>query len=260
MVLPLEPGWEEVKDETTGRVYYWNTQTDATSWERPCKAAPPPPPQPPPPPSGAGAESYSTSAIFTSEELGGDVVAWLQKHEVILSPGCPPPITTFEAARLPPSIYAEIAKAGFPSPTPIQAASWAPALQGRDVIGIAKTGSGKTLGFLAPAFVRILAERRNVRPRRPTEPASLFSGFLVFLTSSGPPWATPVPPPLPPVHSGHRPTFCRAMWLGATHPRRPCRCLQTHPPIPAPLAFTCVKTHIHFPPHPFQMSQCPVLH
>lgn len=194
MVLPLEPGWEEVKDETTGRVYYWNTQTDATSWERPCKAAPPPPPQPPPPPSGAGAESYSTSAIFTSEELGGDVVAWLQKHEVILSPGCPPPITTFEAARLPPSIYAEIAKAGFPSPTPIQAASWAPALQGRDVIGIAKTGSGKTLGFLAPAFVRILAERRNVRPRRPTKPASLFSGFLVFLASSGPPWATPVPP------------------------------------------------------------------
>ena len=163
MVLPLAPGWEEVSDPSTGRTYYWNTRTDATSWERPTA--------PPPPPEGAAAAgvaaSYSADKVFTPDELSGDVAEWMRKHEVIISPGCPPPITTFEAARLPPSIMSEIARAGFTSPTPIQAASWAPALQGRDVIGIAKTGSGKTLGFLAPAFVRILAERRSVSTRPP---------------------------------------------------------------------------------------------
>jgi ATP-dependent RNA helicase DDX5/DBP2 len=36
-------------------------------------------------------------------------------------------------------------------------------LQGRDCVGVAKTGSGKTLGFLIPAFIRITTERRDPR-------------------------------------------------------------------------------------------------
>ena len=40
----------------------------------------------------------------------------------------------------------------FPSPTPIQAQSWPIALNGDDIISVAKTGSGKTLAFLLPAF------------------------------------------------------------------------------------------------------------
>lgn len=39
----------------------------------------------------------------------------------------------------------EIRKAGFTEPTPIQAQGWPIALSGNDMIGIARTGSGKTL-------------------------------------------------------------------------------------------------------------------
>ena len=42
--------------------------------------------------------------------------------------------------------------AAFPAPSPIQAAAWPVALAGDDLIAVAKTGSGKTLGFLLPAF------------------------------------------------------------------------------------------------------------
>lgn len=44
------------------------------------------------------------------------------------------------------------------APTPIQAQGWPVALEGRDLVAVAKTGSGKTCGFLLPALVRI-AER-----------------------------------------------------------------------------------------------------
>jgi hypothetical protein len=58
------------------------------------------------------------------------------------------------------------ATATFDAPTPIQATCWPIALAGRDVIGIAETGSGKTLGFFLPALMHI---RRDPSPpgRRP---------------------------------------------------------------------------------------------
>lgn len=46
-------------------------------------------------------------------------------------------------------------QAGFTAPTPIQAQSWPIALQGRDIVAIAKTGSGKTLGYLIPGFIHL---------------------------------------------------------------------------------------------------------
>mmetsp|Transcript_2064 Transcript_2064/g.4467 ORF Transcript_2064/g.4467 Transcript_2064/m.4467 type:complete len:487 (+) Transcript_2064:244-1704(+) len=45
--------------------------------------------------------------------------------------------------------------AGFTEPSPIQARAWPVALAGKDLIAVAKTGSGKTLGFLLPVFHRI---------------------------------------------------------------------------------------------------------
>ncbi|KAL5996562.1 hypothetical protein ACLOJK_026642 [Asimina triloba] len=56
---------------------------------------------------------------------------------------------------------ASIQCAGFSSPTPIQAQTWPIALQSRDIVAIAKTGSGKTLGYLLPAFVHLKRCRNN---------------------------------------------------------------------------------------------------
>lgn len=59
------------------------------------------------------------------------------------------------------------ATATFAKPTPIQSTCWPVALAGRDVIGIAETGSGKTLGFFLPALMHLragdAARRRGVR-------------------------------------------------------------------------------------------------
>ncbi|KAJ1454247.1 P-loop containing nucleoside triphosphate hydrolase protein [Pelagophyceae sp. CCMP2097] len=49
----------------------------------------------------------------------------------------------------------------YPAPTPTQAISWPLALQLADLISVAKTGSGKTLGFLLPAFHVIQQEDKQ---------------------------------------------------------------------------------------------------
>lgn len=53
----------------------------------------------------------------------------------------------------------------FERPTPIQSQCWPVLAQGRDVIGIARTGSGKTLGFLMPALVHMAGKK--ARPKQP---------------------------------------------------------------------------------------------
>ena len=57
----------------------------------------------------------------------------------------------------------QIRRAGYKSPTPIQAQSWPVALQGRDMVAIAKTGSGKTCGFLLPGFLHCNQTRKDPR-------------------------------------------------------------------------------------------------
>jgi ATP-dependent RNA helicase DDX5/DBP2 len=55
-------------------------------------------------------------------------------------------------------VLAEITRAGFKEPSPIQAQGWPMALLGRDLVGIAETGSGKTLAYLLPGVVHINAQ------------------------------------------------------------------------------------------------------
>ncbi|XP_037879615.1 probable ATP-dependent RNA helicase DDX43 [Glossina fuscipes] len=54
-----------------------------------------------------------------------------------------------------PDLLAEVAKQQFKKPSPIQAQAWPILLKGEDLIGIAQTGTGKTLAFLLPALVHI---------------------------------------------------------------------------------------------------------
>ena len=69
---------------------------------------------------------------------------------------------TFTALGLSPPILDALAEIGFVHPTPIQAAVIPLALTGRDVIGLAQTGSGKTAAFALPMAER-LVHGRGVR-------------------------------------------------------------------------------------------------
>ena len=70
----------------------------------------------------------------------------------------PKPITTFERASFPSYVMDVLMKEGFERPTSIQAQGWPMALAGRNMIGVADTGSGKTLSFILPAIVHINAQ------------------------------------------------------------------------------------------------------
>src|ERR1700749_1728827 len=52
-----------------------------------------------------------------------------------------------------------LARANFINPTPVQAAALPPALEGRDVLATAQTGTGKTLSFLIPLAERMASEK-----------------------------------------------------------------------------------------------------
>lgn len=73
------------------------------------------------------------------------------------------PITSFEEAGFPQEVMNAIKKNGYEKPTGIQCQGWPMALSGKDMVGIARTGSGKTLSFGLPAIVHILAQPKLKR-------------------------------------------------------------------------------------------------
>ncbi|XP_019090455.1 PREDICTED: DEAD-box ATP-dependent RNA helicase 46-like isoform X4 [Camelina sativa] len=90
----------------------------------------------------------------TGNELSPE--AYCRRHEITVRGGqVPPPLMSFEATGLPPALLREVYSAGFSAPSPIQAQSWPIAMQNRDIVAIAKTGSGKTLGYLIPGFMHL---------------------------------------------------------------------------------------------------------
>jgi ATP-dependent RNA helicase RhlE len=64
-------------------------------------------------------------------------------------------LTTFADLKLSEKTLHALDRAGFEAPTPIQAQAIPPALAGRDVIGVAATGTGKTAAFLLPIIERL---------------------------------------------------------------------------------------------------------
>lgn len=67
----------------------------------------------------------------------------------------PKPITKFSELSVSERVMQVINKQNYESPTSIQAQGWPIVLSGRDMVGISRTGSGKTLVFLLPAAVHI---------------------------------------------------------------------------------------------------------
>jgi ATP-dependent RNA helicase RhlE len=67
----------------------------------------------------------------------------------------------FASLKLHPSLLKATKELGFTRPTPIQAEAIPPALEGRDILACAMTGSGKTAAFLLPILHRLIATPRG---------------------------------------------------------------------------------------------------
>jgi len=74
-------------------------------------------------------------------------------------------MTKFSDLNLDKKVLKAIADTGYETPTPIQAGAIPPALEGRDVLGIAQTGTGKTASFTLPMIT--LLGRGRARARMP---------------------------------------------------------------------------------------------
>ena len=74
---------------------------------------------------------------------------------------------SFEELGVPARLTRVLAERGIDTPTPIQAATLADSLAGRDVLGRGRTGSGKTYAFLLPLVARLHASRTRRQPGKP---------------------------------------------------------------------------------------------
>uniref|UniRef100_A0A6Q2WUC6 RNA helicase n=1 Tax=Esox lucius TaxID=8010 RepID=A0A6Q2WUC6_ESOLU len=85
-----------------------------------------------------------------------DLEEFRRKKEItVRGSGCPKPVTSFSQAHFPQYVMDVLLQQNFKEPTAIQAQGFPLALSGRDMVGIAQTGSGKTLSYLLPAIVHI---------------------------------------------------------------------------------------------------------
>jgi superfamily II DNA/RNA helicase len=94
----------------------------------------------------APAATLSADEITADEALG---TVWTTAAET------PAADATFASLGVPALLVAVLAADGITTPFPIQAATLPDALAGRDILGRAKTGSGKTLGFSLPMVARL---------------------------------------------------------------------------------------------------------
>uniref|UniRef100_A0A7N5JHH5 RNA helicase n=2 Tax=Amniota TaxID=32524 RepID=A0A7N5JHH5_AILME len=77
------------------------------------------------------------------------------KEITVKGHNCPKPVMNFYEANFPANVMEVIQRQNFTEPTAIQAQGWPVALSGLDMVGVAQTGSGKTLSYLLPAIVHI---------------------------------------------------------------------------------------------------------
>lgn len=102
-----------------------------------------------------GANGSATSHQVSQSEIA----TFLSTHQItIIDPlSDEPPRPIMQFSQLPPSaLTAKKPFAAFKAPTPIQAASWPFGLSSRDIVGVAETGSGKTIAFGLPLVNAVL--------------------------------------------------------------------------------------------------------
>ncbi|KAL2029947.1 hypothetical protein VTO58DRAFT_109139 [Aureobasidium pullulans] len=104
-------------------------------------------------------KSFYKEAPTVAERTQAEVDEFRKTHQIaIQGKNVPKPVETFDEAGFPGYVINEVKAQGFANPTPIQSQGWPMALSGRDVVGIAETGSGKTLTYCLPSIVHINAQ------------------------------------------------------------------------------------------------------
>ena len=110
-------------------------------------------------------KSFYSEPIELAEMSEGEVADMRLELEGIKVRGVdvPKPIAKWAQCGLGVQTLDVIHKLGFEKPTAIQSQALPAIMSGRDVIGVAKTGSGKTVAFLLPMF-------RHIKDQRPLDP------------------------------------------------------------------------------------------
>ena len=113
-----------------------------------------------PPPDAYGKhQGIQIENTFGSETQTGK--EYRKRHEITVKAprgvDVPDPMQDFDDGKgtWPKSLLDAVKRAGYEKPTAIQSQSWPIALSGHDIISVAKTGSGKTCGYLFPGFINI---------------------------------------------------------------------------------------------------------
>src|SRR4051812_26915834 len=70
----------------------------------------------------------------------------------------------FDSLGLDPKLVSMLGELGYEEPTPIQREAIPPLLLGRDLVGQAATGTGKTAAFALPLVQRLAAQQGRIRP------------------------------------------------------------------------------------------------
>lgn len=92
-------------------------------------------------------------------QLGRNTSLFINKAVEITSENIFTPVNTFEDFNLIGPLKENILAKGYTTPTPIQDQAINPILEGRDLIGLASTGTGKTAAFLIPIINQIFKNR-----------------------------------------------------------------------------------------------------
>ncbi|KAH0615038.1 uncharacterized protein H6S33_000674 [Morchella sextelata] len=104
-------------------------------------------------------KSFYKEDPAVTARTGAEIEAFrAEKQMRVQGRDVPKPVITFDEAGFPSYVMNEVKAQGFSAPTAIQSQGWPMALSGRDVVGIAETGSGKTLTYCLPAIVHINAQ------------------------------------------------------------------------------------------------------
>ena len=93
------------------------------------------------------------ATIATSQALENILMS--DTNQDFAENSAPSSAVSFDNFELPELMLATLAREGLVTPTPIQAMSIPPLLEGKDLIGLAQTGTGKTAAFLLPIMTQL---------------------------------------------------------------------------------------------------------